>query len=383
MTFNLRPVVRALIIVSVLTPALAASVRAEVLDVRGSIRAAVTEFVDGQIGSSDRAFEDLPQTLAEFPLETIAGLGDFTGQPESTFGALGVSSLSDPFSTDNRNPAELGLEAEAYSIDPAIAYEVSADTVEARRVRFSAEELDTNQPSRTVRGTVFLRGAAMLWSQKQGRDLTGMRVVFDFRVIKDTGTNGGEVLLETGFTAIGTNGSQILVKDADLLSLEIGPPIVLENLFGEDSADEAAALSRIGRVQLVLMPPQEVTYEYVVEVDEEFELRAETGVRVVNLPDGTGAGVSVGRPFRSLALAVSPFLDEITADGVQQVINDVIDGSASGNGGNGNDNSGDGDPSNPLPPIAIQLCGLFGGEMLVLPLALAFISVPRRRRVAR
>lgn len=396
MTFHLRPAMRALVVVSVLAPAFVANLHAEVLDVRGSISAEAAEFVDGEPGSTDRAFEALPQTLAEFPLEAIAGLGDFSGEQQSTFGALGVSSLSDPFSTDNRNPAELGLEAEAYSTDAAISYEVSADAVETRTVRFSAEELDTNQPSRTVRGTVFLRGAAIIWSQEQGRDLTGMSVKFDFKIIKDTGTNGGEVLLETGFVATGSNGSQVVIRDAELLSLEVGSPNVLVRLFGEESEDEAAALSSIGRVQLVLLPPQEVSYEYEVVVDEEFDLRAETAVRVTNLPGGTGAGVTVGRPFRSLALAVSPFLNDVTADDIQQVINDVINGAVNGgNGGNGNDNSGNGnsngngndnggpdDPSNPMPPSVIPFCGLLGGEMLIMPLAMAVIGLGRRQRIA-
>ena len=90
---------------------------------------------------------------------------------------------------------------------------------------------------------------------------------------------------------------------------------------------------------------------------------------------------------------MSPFLVEVTADDIQQVINDEINGATNGGSGNGNgnDNSGGGngndngnpdDPSNPLPPIVIQLCGLFGSEMLIMPLGLAVIGLGRRRRIA-
>lgn len=345
--------------------------RAEVLDVRGNISAEVNEFVAGENGSSDRSFEDFPQTIPTFPIEAIAGLGDFFGELGATSGSRGAALLDDPQSSETRNPAELGLEAEAFSVDQDVSYESIASAVESRTLRFSAQELGTSQPSQTLRSVVFLRGAALLWTSEQGRDLSGMSVEFDFKIIKDTGTNGGETVFEVGFEATGTNGAQVMINADESLNLISGTPSVLVQRFGDTAQDEADNLSRIGRVRLILLPPQELSYEYEAFVDEEFELRAESTVRVVNLPNGTGAGIALGRPFQSLGLAVTPFLDRISADGVQDVINDAITGAVPG---------GDNPDESPvqLPTILVQLCGIFGPEMMLAPLCMMAM---RRRRL--
>lgn len=347
--------------------------RAEVLDVRGRISSEVTEQVDGQIGSTDRAFEDLPQTLAVFPIEAVAGLGDFTGEQGSSSGGRGVASLSDPQSAMQRNPGELGLEAEAFSIDPSVAYDAAADATEVRRIVFTAQELETDQPRRVVSSSVFLRGAAVLWTRQPGRDLTGMSVSFDFRIIRDTGTNGGEVVFETGFEAVGSTGSAVVVTRGRDLTIQTGPPSILVDRLGDVVAPQADALGQIGDVQLVLLEPQELFYTYEATAGEPFELRAETRVRAVNLADGTGAGIALGRPFASLGLTIDPFTDQMSAESIQDVINDVISGTGPPDG-NG---ASPGPPAGP-PSGLVNLCGLFGAEMMLAPLGL--VTARRMRR---
>lgn len=340
----------------------ATSAPAEITTITAALEANVTELVGGQSGSTDTSVESFPGTSATLPIEALAGLGDFSGEFAADAGGRSAATFSDPTLPDDPNPAEFGVEAVSYALDPSYAYDGDASATETRTIVLSPTELGVPAlgDERLTVSTAFVEGAVLVWSDDAERNLTGLAAEFAFRIVQ-VDTNGETVVFESELTVTGQPAGEVSLVRSSVLDATLGGPEVLAGVGGSDTQDVVDSLAAIGRVHVVLVPAQSVQYAYFATAGEEFELRAEVTCRAVNLPGGTGAAAVFGRPFAGLEFALAPFTDQAKAAEIQAVLNEAMRTAES-----------DGGSVSPL-------CGALGLETPLLLLA-GFCGMRRVRR---
>ena len=77
----------------------------------------------------------------------------------------------------------------------------------------------------------------------------------------------------------------------------------------------------VGSLLVVVIPPQEHAYRYVITADEELTLNASLEVRVRNAPGGTGVAAVLGRPFQDLADFIERGLPGVDGESLQRSLN--------------------------------------------------------------
>jgi hypothetical protein len=327
---------------------------AAITEITASVEAGVVEFVDGEAASMDEAVRSFPDVMPTLPVEALAGLGDFAGDLGLDFGARAIAAFADPTQSEDPNPAELGCETVAYSLDPSTAFTATAETVERRSVVLTADDLSVGADGRRnlVFSTAFIEGAALLWTDDAERDLTGAFATFEFSIVQISSTGQETVVFEAELTLTGEAAGEAGVQRSSTLDATFGGPEVLAGVGGPDTQDVVAALADIGRVHVVLAPSQSVEYAYFATAGEQFTLRAEVRCTSQNLPEGTGAAAVFGRAFSGLGFAMAPFTDQAKAAAIEVVVNRGFR-SAQRNGGTNTP----------------ALCGALGLESLLLAFA--------------
>jgi len=302
---SLRNAHRNAVVLSVLLGfVFAPSAPGEILQIDATISAEVQEFINGEEGSFDSAFEEFGATSATLPIDVAARLLPSDDASMTEFLASAFADFRDPAVSGTPNPAEFGLEANAYSTDPSQRFASHANANEKRRVTFSAAELDLpeNETERPVRSSVFLSGAVVIWSQDPTRDLTGLSAGLRITIKQKLSDADPLVVFEASLTAQGAADAQVVLDppDGEIVALIGGSGLIAPTAdFTEDQLlDELTAL---GNVHFVIVPEQTLTYLYSAAREVEFELEADFDIEVVNVPDGTGVAAVFGRPFRNLA----------------------------------------------------------------------------------
>ena len=130
----------------------AALVNAEVTEIRSQIVSTSTEFIDGVPGSTDESIEEYPGTSSQLPIESLSGLGNFEGSSEGEFGARGIATFRDPSLSAVANPGEWGIEADCFSLDPSISYEVMSQITEERDIDSLFTSGGTTALTQTIAG---------------------------------------------------------------------------------------------------------------------------------------------------------------------------------------------------------------------------------------
>ena len=124
----------------------------------------------------------------------------------------------------------------------------------------------------------------------------------------------------------------------------------------------------------MLIPVQELTYQYRAHPGEEFELLASVHVEVTNLPDGTGISAVFGRDFQALRRLIEEAFPGLDGQGTQSAVN-LAQAKARA--------PHQAVPEQPLsaPTTNSRLCGTTGPEAIaMLPLAALLPAALTRRR---
>ncbi|NOX59101.1 MAG: hypothetical protein GXP29_09620 [Planctomycetes bacterium] len=329
-------------------------VHGEVTDLRSQTTSSVSEIVDGEVGSTDTSIENFPATQSQLPIESFSGLGNFEGGQEAQFGGRGVATFLDPAASLFANPGELGVEADCFSLDASIAYEVESEVLETRDIVFTPADLRLPPPTTSeladqgasddssddvvVLGSVFVNGGILIWSSDPTRDLSGLQVELAVTVeqIGGSSATAGEGLFDGGVEVNGAANGEIGVTSTGGISTLVDGPVLLlaSNLPGIGSV--VNQLESVGRVHLIVLLDQAIPYQYKARPSDPFSLELKATCRVRNLPDGTGVAAVFGRPFRSLAATISPVTSPKSADIAQDAMNQTISESSVPGKGTGN-----------------------------------------------
>lgn len=317
-------------VVVVLLGAAGPTAHAEVTDIRASINATVTELVNGAPSSTDTSVESYPGTSLVLPLEVFAGLGNFSGGFSEDHGGRGLATFTDPTLPTTTNPGEFGVESDCYSLREGLAYAVVSDATEVREISFVAAELGVEDDGQAhlVSSTVFVDGAVLIWGTDPERDLSGLSAEFDITVVQETGTNGQEEVFDAFLAVEGLPRGDVRMDHSRLLTALLGRADLLLAAGGASIAEIVADLEDVGVLHLVIMPAQEISYDYYVTPGVDFTLRANVRCRAVNLPDGTGVAAVFGRSFSELAALLNPVLTQVSGQQVQGAVNRVIEDSS-------------------------------------------------------
>ncbi|MFQ5489728.1 MAG: hypothetical protein ACE5GE_03300 [Phycisphaerae bacterium] len=342
------------------------------------------EFVDGQAVSFDQSFEQFELTSADLPLRVASGLILPTADGAMKATAQGFADFFEPIVDRPGNPAELALEANVFSIDPAVAYTTSSSIEEVRTVRFSRRELvDLAVGEREVLSDVFLSGSIIVWSQDPLGDLSGLSGVMEFvveqvRTTRDPQTSEmREEVVPLWVTRMGVNGRAGGSVDPFIEGLGtflFGGPDLVRDLAGPNAPPDD--MDGMGRVWIMLVPSQVLTYSYRARAGEEFKLQASFSVEVSNLPDGTGVSAVFGRDFEGLGRIIEQAFGDLNGQSTQRAINLALAKAPSpepqrvpstnqANGGAGR---------------SAPMCGTLGGLGLAVVALSAFLVPVRRRR---
>jgi hypothetical protein len=274
----------------------------EVRQINATITAQVQEYVGGVEGSFDSAFEDFGTTSMTLPIQVAAGLLPPEETSTNGFIAQAFADFRDPAAATSRNPGEFGLETDAYAQGPDIHFAGEAVAAETRRVVFSGDELSllAGEDQQRVQSSVFVSGAAVIWSQDPGRDLTGLSVSLRISVEQRLPDAAPLVVFQASLTVQGAPDAVVTLDSPDGIVATLGGPELISAVGGFTEPQLLQELADLGRLHLLLIPRQELTYFYTVPRDVEFDLTATVESRAVNLPGGTGVGAVFGRTFETL-----------------------------------------------------------------------------------
>jgi len=349
----------------------------EVLALDAVLRARTQQFVDGEPVSSDEVFKDFGLTAANFPLQVVSRLEEPTPTEELIAAGQGIADVDDPNLSSGENPEELGLEADAFSIDAGIAYQVTASAVEARTLRFTTGELGSDPGvEREVESSVFLSGAIIVWSLDPLRDLTGLSAEVTLTVEQfREGESGGETVFSAvmGVSGLPEGEAEADVEPAgtDGIAFEFGGSEAVLDRAGPDPLLKDY-LAVLGRTHVMLIPDQEFVYTYRAEVGEEFELVATFEVDLTNLPDGTGVSAVFGRGFTALSEMIEEAFPEVDGETVEAGVNLAQARAASPVTVGADDGGGRGTSG--------TLCGSLGFEAVGMLIFAAIVPLAARRR---
>ncbi len=299
---------------------LAPHARAEVLQIDAAISAEVQEFVAGEEGSFDSAFEEFGTTSAVLPIQVIARLLPPEDAETTDFIAATFVDFRDPTASETVNPREFGLEMQVYSQGSDLSFANHAVANETRHVVFSAAELDLEEDKteRLVQSHVFASGAVVIWSQDPTRDLTGLSVILKITVEQLLPESDPVEVFGASVTAEGTSDGSVVLDAPDGIFALLGGPELIRATAGFTEDQLLEELAALGNVYLVIIPEQSVPYSYTGPEGVEFSLKATVEAWVVNLPGGTGIGAVFGRPFEALAQAVGESVGAQTKGAVTQ-----------------------------------------------------------------
>ena len=348
--------------------------RAEILQIDARLSAEVQEFVAGEEGSFDSAFEEFGTTSAVLPIQVAARLLPPEDTGTNGFVAGAVADFRDPAASLTPNPGEFGLETHTSSAGPERSFLGRAVATEKRGIIFSAEELDrsADESERPVRSSVFVSGAAVIWSEDPARDLTGLSVTLQIVIEQQVPDADPVTVFEALLTVEGAPNGQVTLHSPDGILAVLGGPDLITAAAGYSEDELLEELAALGHVHLVLIPEQELTYSYTAPEDVEFAIEADVEARVVNVPGGTGVGAVFGRSFEALVQALSGTVHTRTKGAATQAaVNAALANTATVDASEPEQGRAFASPASP--------CGVIGVGTLAMTFALFLVMVWVRR----
>ncbi|MEK7731471.1 MAG: hypothetical protein AAB363_06395 [Planctomycetota bacterium] len=310
-----------LLVVAASAPALGAIVRTQ-----ARVETTVQELIDGAPGSVNADDGEFTADGVDLPLSVSVTLTstDLDGALVSL--GQGFSEFADPARLDLPNPQEFALEVACYSNAESISYSVTSIASEARTVLFTRRGSSAAPPeisfvggsTRQVESRVFLSGAVVLWSTNAETNLDELRLELAVTITRDDDVTP---LFETTLTV---DGDDINPSATGPIRFELVDLSELETLgLDEATLTVLQQVEAVDTLLVVVIPPQEHAYRYVVSADEELTLNAGLEVRVRNAPGGTGVAAVLGRPFQDLADFIERGLPGVDGEVVQRSLNDA------------------------------------------------------------
>jgi len=337
----------------------------EIVRTQARVETAVQELIDGVPGSVNADDGEFPEGGVDLPIFASATLTSTDLEGVLVAQAQGFSEFADPTRLDQPNPEEFALEVACYSNAESISYSVRNAANEARTVVFNRRgstaappEIDFGLSStRRVESRMFLSGAVVLWSTNAEANLDELRTDIAVTISRE---DNDALLFET----------TLAVEGADLNPSATGPirfeRVDLSELesLGLDAATLAVLqqVETVGALRVIVIPPQEHAYRYVVTADEELTLNAGLEVHVRNSPGGTGVAAVLGRPFQDLADFIESGLPGVDGEVVQRSLNNATAYRAIGLV-----------PSDDTAKAIPRLCGAGGAAMIGMLLWLGLV----------
>lgn len=278
------------------------SAPAAVRELTAEVHSEVRQFVAGAADSFDEADETFGDTGVALPINTRANLQGFETAGAVSAEGVALADFRDPTQGGpQRNPGEIGIEADCYSNDPDLHFEQTSSVLEKRLVSFTAADLGNPAGgTETVHSALFASGAIFAWSRQAGRDLTGLSGTVSFVVrrfdIDESGNfvNETELVSQSVSLRGGPNGT-IAFENTSGLFVFNGDVSILPDDVSQVPSSIGLDTLAVSRVAVILQ--QDIEYEYEATVDQEFKLEAEFTTSVANVPDGTGVVAVFGRTF--------------------------------------------------------------------------------------
>ncbi len=272
----------------------------EIVSIRGSATAAITEFRAGQIGDQDEAAETYPDTSSTLPLQVVVRSVD----PDKRAAAAVAAQFADPRTTTSPDPDEFAINLALNSLTPNIQYTASSSAEEIRGVRYTAAEVAPAAAGETIQciGRVYLDGALAIFAGNDVTDLTGSSVTLRVTVVKEVSGRASEQVFLGTLTVTGAADRRVNVSS--------GGRFPTSGVFRTDLSAIDAQLSVF---EAVVFPSLAIDYPYSAVVDEEFTLRATVQVDATNLPGQVGVAALIGTPFDALNEVITTTKDESTA----------------------------------------------------------------------
>jgi hypothetical protein len=337
----------------------AVAANAEILSIRGSAEALLTETRFNQAGDRDEVVEQFPETSAVLPIRVVA---DLLAGGEELAAARAAVQFADPLELDQPNPEEFAINLALNSVTENTRYETRARAREIREVRFTAAELSaTDGETVPIAGRLFLDGALAVFSTDAARDLFGANVTVTVRITQTTSAGDDEIFAGSISLHGGIDGTATASASGQLPT----DTLILSDLA--TVSDEFAAF------HVLIIPPLNIPYAYNAVVGETFTLTATVEVTATNLEREVGVAALIGTPADALEAVISATAGADPAAKMLSAIRAERDAPA-------------GAPLDVGAPVdaAPPLCGLFGLETLAAaPLLGAWSFASSRRRAAR
>jgi hypothetical protein len=326
---------------------------ADILEVRGSVNAAVEEVVDGSTQERNEVDEFLPETRPVLPIRVLASIAQ--SQASQPAAGLAAAQISDITKSTEPNPQDFSLVVALNSLNPNVLFRGRAKAEETRVVRFSRAQLglpnDVN--TRMVDSRFHLDGVLALFSATADRDFTDAGVVLRLEVEQRVSSSGGEPqikrLLEGTVEVRGVSGGGTIVTVSGAIPADRIVSVSLTTTENGLSSFPAA-----------IIPQIVIPYAFEARVDQTFELVARISVEAECASPDAGAVALIGTPVDDLR----DVIDEVSVPPLTAGAVETVDKSR-------NVALGAGDMLNMPPVSGLGICGLLGFESLLGFMALA------------
>ncbi len=334
--------------------AVAAPAPAEILSIRGSAQATITETRFNEAGDRDEVIEQFPETSATLPIRVVA---DLLAAADELAAARAAVQFADPLELDQPNPEEFAINLALNSVTEHTRYETRARAQEIRELRFTAQELAAAEGEMVpIAGRLFLDGALAVFSTDPTRDLFGANVTVTVRITQTTSMGDDEIFAGS----IGIHGGVDGTATASATGQLPTETLILSDL--STISEEFAAF------HVLIIPPLNIPYAYNAVVGETFTLTATVEVTAANLEREVGVAALIGTPADALEQVILVTQGD---DAAAKMLGAIQSERQNPTGG-----SIDAPPTDAVPP---PLCGLFGFETLAIIPLLTVATLTRRK----
>jgi len=292
---------------------LVASACANVTEISARCESQVVEFLDGKPGAKDLAVERYPESTSVLPMRVQAGVTRESGEKLKGIG-LCLSQFKDPRTSTSEVPDELNLDAGVFSAGSNVGYEVDGIVVERRTIRPGTDETGLTEGTQVeFTSNFYIQGLLVVASESIDRDLSGLQALVEAMVVREGSSGPAQTAMIATYKLIGKADGSV-----ELVALGNAPA------DGALVQDLAATVPDFALLKVAILPAVQISYTYNATVGVESTLTGSLRIRLVSLPDGTGAGAAFGMPGEKISQTIDVAIGETDGPDSVSAINDFI-----------------------------------------------------------